>query len=53
MEEAGIMRTAFVLEDTLYEKLKDIIPQRKFSSYRKQIIKEKLADVEKKTAKKR
>lgn len=41
------MRTTIVLDDTLYEKLKNSIPQRKISNFINQIIKEKLADVEK------
>jgi len=41
------MRTTIVLDDTLYEKLKSSIPPRKISSFINQIIKEKLADVEK------
>ncbi len=41
------MRTTIVLDDTLYEKLKSSIPQRKISNFINQIIKEKLADVEK------
>lgn len=47
------MRTTIVLEDTLYEKLKDSIPQRKISSFINQIIKEKLVDVEKKNLEKK
>ncbi len=42
------MRTTIVLEDTLYEKLKDSVPQRKISNFINQLIKEKLADAEKK-----
>lgn len=43
------MRTTIVLDDTLYEKLKNSIPQRKISNFINQIIKEKLANVEKRT----
>lgn len=42
------MRTTIVLDDTLYEKLKDVIPQRKVSNFINQLIKEKLADAEEK-----
>lgn len=42
------MRTTIVLDDTLYEKLKDVIPQRKFSNFINQIIREKLDDAEEK-----
>ncbi len=41
------MRTTIVLDDTLYEKLKNSVPQRKISNFINQIIKEKLADIEK------
>jgi metal-responsive CopG/Arc/MetJ family transcriptional regulator len=41
------MRTTIVLDDTLYEKLKISIPQRKISNFINQLIKEKLAEVEK------
>lgn len=42
------MRTTIVLDDTLYEKLKVSVPQRKISNFINQIIKEKLADAEEK-----
>lgn len=42
------MRTTIVLDDNLYEKLKTSIPQRKISNFINQLIKEKLAEVEKK-----
>ena len=42
------MRTTIVLEDALYEKLKESVPQRKISNFINQLIKEKIADAEKK-----
>jgi metal-responsive CopG/Arc/MetJ family transcriptional regulator len=42
------MRTTIVLEDALYTKLKESVPQRKISNFINQIIKEKIADAEKK-----
>lgn len=40
------MRTTIVLDDTVYEKLKKSIPQRKISSFINQLIREKFADAE-------
>lgn len=40
------MRTTIVLDDTVYEKLKKSIPQRKISSFINQLIREKFANAE-------
>jgi predicted CopG family antitoxin len=40
------MRTTIVLEDTVYEKLKKTVPQRKISSFINEVIREKFADAE-------
>lgn len=40
------MRTTIVLEDTVYEKLKKTIPQRKLSNFINQIIREKFEAAE-------
>ncbi|MBI5184974.1 MAG: hypothetical protein HZA01_04520 [Nitrospinae bacterium] len=47
------MRTTIVLDDSLYEKLKTNIPRRKISNFINQLIKEKLAEVEKKNVTKK
>lgn len=40
------MRTTIVLDDTVYEKLKKSIPQRKISSFINQVIREKFVEAE-------